>query len=173
MTATLGSRAHAAQAMMLRSDHNVVPETMGFEKVGSGAFRNAYLHVESDVVYKVDGMGRQWEYTNRGEVRTARILAKMEWNRVRIPKVALFTFKGKGRDKWASDTDEAPTGKWDVFIVAMEHIPGPIGRDVPNSWDHPGYTEFRDAVGWKRCGDMHGGNYKIHDDMFVPIDLGS
>lgn len=173
--ATIGSRAHALMALEIHRD-DLDAESRGFRKVGSGAFRTAYLHIVTSVVYKVDGLGRQWTYTNKAEVRNARLLAKMAWKHVYIPMVSLYTFKEAGRGGWSIDGMQHQ--RHDAHVVAMEYIEGSLGRDC-DGYQHPGYDEWVNTVGYgsprPRLDDMHGSNFIIRhsDKKMVPIDLAS
>ena len=171
MAALIGNRSHAKAALDMHLDP-VTATDPAFRKIGNGAFRTAYLHEATGVVYKVDGCGGQWSYTNTSEVRNARNLAKIVWERVRIPKVSLFTFREAGTK------DVRRAKNFDAFVVAMEFVDGPLGRDTRDGHRHPGFEEFRSkgsgpSNNW-RCSDMHGANFIIDKDgFFVPIDLAS
>lgn len=176
MASIIGNRKHAAQALEMR----LSPEVGildGWKLQGTGAFRNAYLHIASGVVYKVDGCGGQWGYTNQSEKRNAKRLAQFAWEHVAIPLVSMFTFKEAGRVKYSLD-DMTEEGRHNAYVIAMEFIDGKLGREA-DGYQHPGYKEFQETVGWKStvniCTDMHGANFIIRasDNKFVPIDLAS
>lgn len=160
MAHSIGSRTHARMAYALRHE-GLIPAHHGFVMLGSGAFRNVYLHEETGIAYKVDGGGRQWEYTNKVEYRTAKRLARRVWEHVCIPTVSLYTLKGMARD-----------GS-DAYVVAMEFVDGPLGADADDGYSHPGFREYMDAKNVPT--DMHGANFVIRrsDNKFVPVDLAS
>lgn len=165
MAPVIGKRSHANLVLDLHLDTFVGKWPKEFQRIGSGAFRTAYLHKPTGVVYKVDGCSGQWSYTNKAEVRNARMLAKFAWEHVVIPKASLFTFKGKG------------LGGCDAYVVAMEYVEGPLGRDSKQGYSHPGWEEFREFCKARNhiVGDMHGGNFIIRtsDNKMVPVDLAS
>lgn len=134
-----------------------------FSLFGSGGMRTAMLHKPTNVVYKVESNYTEPEFGNRAEYRNAKLLSRIDWRNVYIPKVSLYTVE-------------------DSKVLAMEYIEGSTGRelaaviyadDEPQlahlSW--PGRLEFHLRG---RLADMHGENFKIDDKgRFVPIDLGS
>lgn len=152
---TIGCRKTAALALA----HHKGEYCDDFETAGSGAFRFAYLHKPTGVVYKVErnrfanGMG------NSIEARKARALAKRDWTKVRIPKVSLFKFKG----------DDAHN-----FVLAMELVTGTLGYQFPKYYEHDGYVEWFARKTHHDPYDMHGKNFFIDEEgFFVPVDLGS
>lgn len=150
---TIGTRALAELA---RSFGEEEVSTDEWEYLGSGCYRNAYLHKPTGVVYKVQrngavGMG------NVGEYNTAERLREKQWEHVRIPLVSLYHF---GEN--FMDPNERP-------VLAMEYIEGTLGGDEGMGYMHPGWREFNRNGG---CGDMHRQNFVIStDDMMVPIDM--
>jgi len=155
MAANIGTRSLARIAYSLHHEGKTNDE---FERIGSGAFRIAFLHKPTGVVYKVNwGHNPIQDYTNAGERKVARILSRIEWDMVRIPKFSLFTFKCEDGTKF--------------YVSACEYIEGSLGMDTPNAYGSKGWLEFSRKV---RMGDMHGGNFLIDaEGKFCPVDLGS
>lgn len=120
--------------------------------LGSGAFRDVWLHEESAVVYKRDVNPDSYAaYCNRGEYRRAkrmlrRCMQNDQWvgTYVRIPKVAGFDF-GDGN-----------------FIIAMQYIKG------KKKYPHDAYQEY---VRIMRQGDSHDNNFQWDGEALWPTDM--
>lgn len=157
--AYIGTRAHARAATALMDD------TKEWRSVGTGSYRNAWLHIPTNVVYKV-GCSGAWgdaQYESPAEVRNAQRL----WRQmngafpsahVRIPRVSGYTVD-------------------DELVVAMEYVKGHM-----LTWgdlSEPGHLPETTRRGlWElyRIGfaDMHNSNFLIDEDGYVvPIDLAS
>jgi len=156
MAAKIGNRKHATAAI---THHHSVDRSDNdeFRRLGSGAFRTAYLHVPSGVVYKVENNARyakSVDMGNRREQRNASRLSKRTYEHIYIPLVSLFIIG-------------------DDHVAAMEHVEGIAGMSYRSN--HPGNQEWWNLPPRARVRDMHGGNYIIRssDDKFVPIDLAS
>ena len=156
MPALIGNRAHAAEAV---ENYNALLD--GFDSatgewscIGSGCFREAWLHMASDVVYKIEIDDSEPDYGNRAEWRNARALRRMLWENVYIPLTSLYVL---------------PSG---AEVIAMEHIDGTLGKSQgSNSYYSKGYLELSRKAGFS---DMHGANFKINSKgKIVPIDMAS
>lgn len=145
----IGTAALAREALTLREAWPLPDE---WRQIGAGCFRTAYLHEPTNVVYKVEDYEdlNEPEYGNRTEVRNAKAL-------MRDPEVA------------SSKYIRIPlTTGWNVdgqYVVAMEYIPGQRGS-APHAY-------AKEAHALLRLGDMHRGNFRVHDGHFYPIDMGS
>ena len=181
--ATIGSRSmakviHDYQARIENWRWNeprpMMPE--GWQKIGSGGFRTAYLGPDG-VIYKVGSDGNEETYGSRFEVRKARRLARKPMpDFIKIPRTSGFTFG-------------------DRFIVAMEYVEAmtpPRRCNKDKFWWANNkrctcksrketrnlnmcITQVREAVEKATgCVDMHIYNFIIATDGFVyPIDMGS
>lgn len=155
MAPVIGSRRHAEFALALEFGNK--RKTADWETCGRGASRTAYLHKPTGVVYKVERWDDQ--SSNRAEYKNARDCSKLEWKRVRIPKVSGFSFKEGG-----------PRGG-KAFVIAMEHVKGKFGEKVPKTHYRAARQELYDLG---RFEDMHGLNFVVTSDRkIVPIDMGS
>jgi len=155
MPAIIGNRAHAKMALEL--EHSGRKTAKGWKRCGQGASRSAWLHEESGVVYKVE----RWrgDANNRAEYKNARACAKLEWERVRIPKVSGFAFAEGGR------------GNSKAFVIAMEYVKGKFGQDISKGSYKMARRELFEKGGFE---DMHGMNFVVTSDRkIVPIDMGS
>lgn len=155
MAAKIGTRKHAAAVQKHHDNYDV--DSDDIRRIGSGAFRVAYLHIPSGVVYKVERnakYAKQVGMGNKCEQRNSTRLAKRAWEHVYIPLVSVFTVEGK-------------------FIAAMEYVDGVMGMNYGD--EHPGVAEWYQTPYRERIRDMHGGNYIIRasDKKMVPIDLAS
>jgi hypothetical protein len=153
MAAKIGNRKDAAEVLMHHEGMGVPSE---WRRIGSGAFRTAYLHIASGVVYKVENnptYAAGSDMGNKCEARNARRLAKHAWKHIVIPTVSLFTIG-------------------EHFVVAMEYVEGTLGMTYGK---HPGPDEWYKVPYRNRVRDMHGGNYIIRssDNKMVPVDLAS
>lgn len=125
---------------------------VGWTLLGSGSFRAVFLHIESDVAYKLDCAGYEDPgYDSRQEVSVARRLRKRTFSKVRIPATSGYNIGGK-------------------FVVAMERVDGTMGGSSNPATFREGLLElFR--IGFM---DMHEWNYMIDSDGFVvPVDMAS
>lgn len=157
--ARIGNRKHAQFILdNFRAGH-ATPD--GWRVLGSGSYRIAFLHEESDVVYKVDRYASSYKdgYESNVEVRHARSLWKQSGGtgilgtRFRVPKVSAFKFG-------------------EQVVVAMEAIKGVLMADSEDKSLCPeGRLELY-RIG--RFGDMHDYNYFIDNDGYaVPVDMAS
>lgn len=150
-----GSQEHAEQILDLcqqqiaTGDWNIIEDHPDWEYLSSGSFRDVYLHVPTQIVYKfqswrgddLDDMGNEQEHKNSVALRM------LIWCHVYIPRTALF---------WVDGID----------VLAMEYI-------VPAGQKN-NYTDARQELFDKGgLGDMHAGNYFFVGDYIVPVDLGS
>ncbi len=138
-------------------DTHRTPE--GFKRLGSGAYRVAFLSEDSDAVYKIQRSATEQHQSNRKEYLNLRsmMLRKLP-KEIRFPKYHL----------WELDTpgDE---------VAAMEYLPrllenfSTIGKDG-RFWTARSTLcrVFPDL--W----DSHGGNIAVDEEaeQIVPIDLG-
>lgn len=130
----------------------------GWEKVGQGAFRTCWLHVASNVVYKVQHADWSADHTNAVELRNARNLLRRcmsndQWinPHVRIPLTSGFH-----------------VGRCKELVVAMQYVKGRSGMDTYVS------NSARQALFSLSFGDMHPFNYIVDADGTVwPVDMGS
>lgn len=151
MPPIIGSRAHAEKALELEMKNRV--RAKDWKRCGQGASRSAWLHKPSGVVYKVE---RWTSGNNEEEYRNARACAKLEWERVRIPKVSGFRFV---------------SGKRKSLVLAMEYIEGTMGQDLSKTAFKAARKELFTKGGFE---DMHGMNFvATKDKKLVPIDMGS
>lgn len=136
-------------------DGSVAPE--GWQRLGSGCYRSAWLHEESGVVYKVQHTySNSWQ-SNEGEADTLRrhFFKKMPKG-CRLPRFRYFALDGRG-------------------VIAMERF-SRLLRDVGYYQDTEGYhnrlSDLQDAL--RGVSDFHGGNLAIDEEnkLLVPIDLG-
>lgn len=154
--ANIGSKAHASEILNIRNvgwtDHN----SPNWDLLGSGYSRDAYLHIPTDVVYKVPSQ----DYFNdiqRREARNARALRKRlveaGITSIRVPEVSVFTVDG-------------------ICILAMECVRGTM---IP--WICPTDIAAAGRVAlfhYGRFGDMHNENFIIDEGgKVVPVDMGS
>lgn len=136
-------------------DGSVAPE--GWQRLGSGCYRSAWLHEESGVVYKVQHSYVDSWQSNVDEARTLRryFLKKMPKG-CRLPRYQYFALDGRG-------------------VIAMERF-SKLLRQVGYYQDPKGYHDrlrlLRDVL--RDVSDFHGGNLAIDEenDLLVPIDLG-
>lgn len=125
--------------------------------LGCGAFRFAYLHVPTQVVYKV----ARWNpEVSDAEVAAVKRLRKMIWQGVYIPK---------------ADRHVVPSGAGEHYVVAMEYIDAPLAWvALSEDWEagasYPGRVEFRVKSDiW----DMHMKNWLLAaNGVMIPIDMG-
>lgn len=172
----VGSHRLAEHALRLAHRRTwSVADWCDWEKLGEGSFRIVLLHKATKVVYKVErrhrsrdweGTRAEWEryitggYGNRGELRQARLLRRLEWEHCYIPQVSGYTIGGK-------------------LVVAMEWLPYPTLDDYDEDWDldikrSPFLPAFRELRMKARLSDLHGSNVVIMPSMILaPIDLGS
>lgn len=169
MAHTIGNRRHALilwawwNERDRREDYDHTPPK-GFEQVGQGGQRTAFLHIASSVVYKVqhqdrwadDGQG----YCSETELRNARALARLVRSRgymwsalVRIPKVSgMSVLKPSGEN---------------ALIIAMEYVKG----------SNPGRNTHQAMQDLRKTGlsDLHFKNVILEGETghLVPIDLGA
>lgn len=137
------------QRQIDENDWNILDSHPDWEYVSSGSFRDVYLHVPTQVVYKyqswrtddADDMGNEQEHQN------AAYLRMLVWQHVYIPRTALF---------WVNGID----------VLAMEYVKG----ESVSGTHAPGRMELFLKGG---LGDMHNGNYFAVGDHIVPVDLGS
>lgn len=154
----IGSRKVAKEIYdFIKSDKRLPPDK--WRSIGSGSFRSVYLHVPTQVVYKVDDYMYDQGYTNKRELHNARVLRKMSQDgfigkKCRIPKVSGYKFG-------------------DDIVLAMEHIKGEPGPNFVSS-------SKRAAEGRRtlhqvgRFEDMHEYNYLVEKGaVVVPVDMGS
>lgn len=153
MPAAIGNRNHAKAAL----GHHYNGKYKGWRRLGNGASRVAWLHIETDVVYKVQSWGNSRD--NETEYKNARECRKLQWERVRIPKMSIFRFPPKDKRR---KTKEA--------VIAMEHVKGRMGESIPKTHYVAARKELFEKGGF---GDMHGLNFKVEGRLFVPIDMGS
>lgn len=129
----------------------------GWVRLGSGCYRSAWLHEESNVVYKVehwysDGYGQ----SNAGEAKNLRryYLTKLPEG-CRLPRFGYFELDGRG-------------------VVAMERF-DKLLKYVSYYDDPHGYytrlTHLQEAL--RDLWDLHGANLAIDEvnKLLVPIDL--
>jgi len=155
--ALIGTRNHAAMALGFVREGRYVDE---FKPAGSGAFRQALLHVASNVLYKVEHERRSDcpGYSNTAEVRNAAKMRRMSypdgwWSaRVRIPKVSGFRINGS-------------------MVVAMEYIDGQTGWAAMR--DNLVHEDAIAELYWLNVDDMHGKNWMFKDGVIYPVDLAS
>lgn len=130
-------------------DSDIIMEHPDWEYVSSGSFRDVYLHVPTQTVYKfqswrrdgLDDMGNEQEHAN------AEALRLLIWCHVYIPRTALFYVNG-------------------IDVLAMEYI---RGERVSGT-----HMDGRQELFFKgRLGDMHSANYFVVENTIVPVDLGS
>jgi hypothetical protein len=154
----IGSRKHAREIHEWWSENrfnNDLPD--GWEKLGSGGSRVAYLHKATNVVYKIQGNTWDDDYSGRKEVQNAQRLFKMSNGdgfvtaNLRIPRTSGFRFG-------------------EYLIVAMEAAFG-----VCKYEQGPVAVEGRaDLFRIGRFEDMHGSNYVVEPSgTIVPIDMAS
>lgn len=159
--ARIGNRKDAKFILEWYREHGRNKDTPeGWKMLGSGSYRIAFLHVESDVVYKVD----RWADTSDGyesnvEVRHARTLWRQSGGtgilgtRFRVPKVSGFNFTGQ-------------------VVVAMEAIRGVLMADHGDDTVCPEGRFELYQIG--RFGDMHPYNFFIDENGYaVPVDMAS
>ncbi len=154
--ALIGTRTLAAQILLHR--RNGGGDLDGWKVAGGGGFRTAYLHLATQVIYKVQGCSDPTdEYGSHYEVRHAQTLYRRSNNgilgtRVRIPKTSGFTIG-------------------DDYVVAMEYIQGRQLGWGPSTEAAEGRWELFTLCGFH---DMHQGNYVVEPSgHVVPIDMGS
>ncbi len=159
--AVIGKRTHAAEALDILNtfkqtwDWNHIPD--GWRRIGSGCFRQVFLHVDSNVVYKTETQsGYDPEYGSAAEVRNARRLRSgtdgFVGSYIRIPPTSCFTINNE-------------------LVVAMERVSGTLFADI----EPEGRMGFREAC-WElyRLGfmDMHDANFFVDADRYlVPVDM--
>ena len=156
MPAVIGNRTHAKIALeMAHADAKI---RKGWKRLGRGASRVALLHIETDVVYKVQTWGGNAD--NESEYKNARECRKLQWDRVRIPKMSIFRFDPKDKRRKSKEA-----------VIAMEHVRGRYGESIPPTHFKAARKELFEKGGF---GDMHGLNFKVTADRkIVPIDMGS
>lgn len=130
----------------------------GFKRLGSGAYRVAYLSEETNVVYKVEQTyGRSYDQSNEEEYLNLRsmMLRKLP-ETVRFPKYHLWRLDGR-------------------TVAAMEYLPKLLnqygGRNGGQKW----WEAKRDlCLTFPDLWDSHGANIAVDEEAgkIVPIDLG-
>lgn len=154
---TIGTLENATAAVRHHDGRRVDrSDTDEWKYLGCGAFRYVYLHIPTQVVYKVARWNPEISDT---EVATAKRLRKMVWQAVYIPD---------------ADKHVVPEGDGAHHVVAMEYIAAPLafehfGGDWEAGLAYPARKEFmRKAEVW----DMHMKNWLILDGVMIPIDMG-
>lgn len=120
-----------------------------FRFLGQGAFRTAYLHPETKVVYKVSGKGET--FMQEEEVAAAERLRTFIWQAVYVPKVSLHK---------VTPAD---------FVVAMEFFDVPLAVESDGGYHSACYKEWSAKGG---SGDMHRKNWLHNNGIMIPIDMG-
>lgn len=156
--AHIGSRKHAAEIRNLYAAYGCNLESEDWKELGAGSFRVVFLHVPTNVVYKIscNEFSETSEYENMQEVRNARNLLRKCRNNdqwisayVRIPKVSAFTFG-------------------DEVVVAMQYIAGILGYSATLA------KAARESLYSLSFADMHGYNYIVDGDGTIwPVDMAS
>lgn len=118
-----------------------------FRYLGSGCYRSAYLHIATNVVYKVGDE----HYMQEQEVEAAQGLRKFIWQAVYVPKTELFKVT---RFDW---------------VVAMEFIEAPLAVESGGSYESACHEEWRRKGG---SNDMHRKNWLHLNGIMIPIDMG-
>jgi len=130
----------------------------GWRLIGSGCYRNAYLHVESGVVYKVD---QSYGYGGQGNNTEARALRNYFYNKkmpagCRLPRFRFLELDGKG-------------------VIAMEKF-DKLLKDFSIYGNGAEYYDRRDALqrALRDTYDLHAANLAVDEvnQLLVPIDLG-
>lgn len=153
--AHIGNRQHARVILDWHNDNwgnedGYSPDE--WEIVGSGSFRTAYLHIPTNVVYKVED-GSWQGYGSAQELRVAQSLRKNRtFKKVRIPLTSGFRFH-------------------DGLVLAMEAVKGEsIGMFEDTRKARAGRLELF-KVGFE---DMHPQNFFIEPGgVVVPVDMAS
>jgi hypothetical protein len=147
----IGTREHAAEILDgYNRDRGRPPK--GWEKIGNGGYRYAYLHKDTQVVYKCErrcdcGAPECDRYSNSQEVTVAQALLQRAFEHVRIPLTSGFRIA-------------------DNIVVAMEFIKGSRPALIPDE----AYIELYKL----RFADMHMFNYLFDEaGKIVPIDMAS
>lgn len=160
MAVAIGKRAHAQEIAEWFYDEEY-PGSLNtdiWKRLGSGCSRTAWLHVPTDVVYKVS----DWDdpapgFGNRNELRQAKRLWKESDGRGRIGRYIKAPITSGFNVKGAATSPK--------LILAMEH-----GRDTG---DFPSQGGHR-ALYRLGFGDMHRGNYVVlKGGRIMPIDMAS
>lgn len=131
----------------------------GWQRLGTGCYRAAWLHVASGVVYKVQHEATYSYQTNHAEARNiARYRFKKMPKGCRLPRYQFFAL------------DNQEDG-----VMAMERF-SKLLREVSYYQDPNGYYDrHKELQGVLRdVYDLHGGNLAIDEEneLLVPIDLG-
>lgn len=147
----IGTRKSAKFIADWTAAHGHEDEPEGWEILGSGGTRTAWLNKAENVVYKTCHYEYGEMYDNEGEIINYRRLSRRKTipPQVRIPLVSAFNIMG-------------------TLIIAMERAQGVIGneREAP--------MESRQALFSLGFRDMHGLNFFVLDSgQVMPIDLAS
>ena len=149
----IGNRKDAETALSLHRSSSWGSDAGGkdWTRIGSGSFRDCWLHKPTGVVYKIES-NSYGGYTNASELRNARALKRESFMHVRIPKVSGFKIDRE-------------------LVLAMEHVKGPLGSEVSTTEKPEARKELHEKC---RFEDMHGANFIFDEDGYiVPIDMGS
>jgi hypothetical protein len=163
MAAVIGNARHAKQIhdFYMSGGRDRDLDQSVWKPIGSGGQRRAYLHIPTNVVYKIQYTD-SWEsmgYCSESELFNARKLrAKVRKNDgwwgayVRIPKVSGFRVR-------------IPSGE-KALVIGMEYVEGKSGYD--------GYSrEAGRELSETRIPDLHYKNVIVDKDGSVwPIDMG-
>lgn len=130
----------------------------GFRYLGSGAYRSAYLHELTNVVYKVErNYGNSYDQSNKEEYLNLRsmMLRKLP-KEIRFPEYYLWELDGK-------------------TVAAMEYLPNLL--DQYGQWnDGRRYWDAKRELcrAFPDLWDAHGANIAVDEatQQIVPIDLG-
>lgn len=144
----VGNRKHARLVLDDRSPE--LNDDRVWEVMVEGSIRNVWLHVPTQVIYKTE-IYKDEGWDNRTELRNVRALARMNLQHVRVPKTTGYHFD-------------------DNLVIAMEYVDGPSGTEVEPS---DAYAARQELFARGCFADMHGHNFKVLNEIIVPIDLAS
>lgn len=153
MAALIGTRKHAIEAIEVNEEYEQTSaEKTGWMLLGGGSMRNAWLHIGTNVVYKVETW-RNEGMDNATEAKRAAALRVLAWTNVRIPLTSLFKVESQE-------------------VLAMERIIGTLGT---HSNKGSNAEHRREMLERGRLSDMHGDNFMFEDSSgkLVPVDMGS
>jgi hypothetical protein len=154
----IGNEEHAQEILDWALTAPDAAPPKGWKRLGQGCYRQAMLHIETNVVYKVQhNYSVRYSQSNDSEAENLRRywLKKLPQG-CRFPRYQLFRFDGKG-------------------VMAMERF-GKLLRDVSRYGEDSRYWErhskLQDVL--RNVYDLHGANLAIDEenDQLVPIDMG-
>lgn len=130
----------------------------GWVRLGDGCYRAAYLHVDENVVYKVEHKYGRGGQTNEGEFKQ---LCDIKFTKlpkgIHLPRYHLHKLDGR-------------------TVAAMEYVPKLLSSFSTYRGAGVSYWILRAALceTLPQLSDMHGDNIAVDEDTqeIIPIDLG-